>query len=417
MPSSMPGAPGIRSGLQAQEETVRHRIPGIVWLLIAGDGFASAFRFMVMPFLALYMHAVTGATPAVVGIVIGLGAASNLVASFLLGPLSDRIGRKPSLIWGTVLQVLALAGFAVAHSLVFFAALQVLSGMVWALQGPAYMALLTDLTPESYRTRMFGFNYWAVNIGAAIGPLVGSLIGAGHAALPFLLAAASQVVLAFALLAFIPSVSGERPSGVTSLESLRHMGQGLRHHVLLWAFVGTFLTSLAYSQIETNLAQYLGLHYAHGAQLFAYLIAANAITVVLLQPFLSRWQEGRPLLLGFAGGAAICAVANALFILAVAPWAWIGINAFFTVGEVLLAPVGQAVIARYAPPDQRATYFALQNIVFGLAFAIGPSLGGLALVAEGKLGLFGSMAAVNLLALGAFLVAFAPSRETHAPAV
>ena len=127
---------------------MRQRIPGIVWLLIAGDGFASAFRFLVMPFLALYMHAATGATPAVVGLVIGLGAASNLVASFLLGPLSDRIGRKPSLIWGTLLQVLALAGFAVAHSLWSFALLQVLSGMVWALQGPAYMALLTDLTPE-----------------------------------------------------------------------------------------------------------------------------------------------------------------------------------------------------------------------------------------------------------------------------
>ncbi len=390
---------------------MRQRIPGIVWLLIAGDGFASAFRFLVMPFLALYMHAVTGADPAVVGAVIGLGAASNLVASFLLGPLSDRIGRKPSLIWGTVLQVVALAGFAVAHSLVVFALLQVVSGMIWALQGPAYMALLTDLTPEGYRTRVFGFNYWAVNIGAAIGPIAGAMIGAGHAAMPFLLAAASQVLLAIALVIYIPATTGERPTGVSGRESLRHMGQGLRHHVLFWAFVGTFLTSLAYSQIETNLAQYLGMTYAHGAQLYAYVIAANAVTVVLLQPFLGRWQEDRPMLLGFAGGSIVYALANALFILAVAPWAWIGINAFFTIGEVLLAPVGQTIIARYAPADQRATYFALQNIVFGLAFAVGPSLGGFALSAGGKFGLFGAMSLVNVLALLAFLVAFRPERK------
>ena len=395
---------------------MRQRIPAIVWLLIAGDGFASAFRFLVMPFLALYMHAVTGATPAVVGIVIGAGAASNLVASFLLGPLSDRIGRKPSLIWGTVLQIVVLAGFAVARSLWFFTALQLLSGMVWALQGPAYMALLTDLTPESHRTRVFGYNYWAINIGAAIGPLGGSLIGAGRAAAPFLLAAGSQVILAIALMALVPNASGEQPSGASGRDSLRHMGQALRHHVLLWVFAGTFLTNLAYSQIETNLAQYLGLHYEHGAQLFAYLIAANAITVVLLQPFLSRWQEGRPLILGFAGGSLIYILANALFILAVAPWAWIGTNAFFTVGEVLLAPVGQAVIARYATADQRATYFALQNIVFGLAFAVGPSLGGIALSLGGKLGLFGSMSLVNLVALAAYLLAFAPQRHTQAPA-
>ncbi len=396
---------------------MRQRIPGIVWLLIAGDGFASAFRFLVMPFLALYMHAVTGATPAVVGLVIGLGAASNLIASFLLGPLSDRIGRKPSLIWATALQVATLAGFAVAHALVSFAVLQVISGMVWALQGPAYMALLTDLTPERYRTRVFGFNYWAANIGAAVGPLAGAMIGAGHAAMPFLLAAASQVVLAVALILYIPSEVGERPTGASGRESLRYMAQGLRHQVLLWVFLGTFLTSLAYSQIETNLAQYLGMHYPNGAQLFAYVIAANAITVVLLQPFLSRWQEDRPMVLGFAVGAIVYAIANALFIFAVAPWAWVGINAFFTIGEVLLAPVGQAVIARYAPVDQRATYFALQNVVFGLAFAIGPSLGGLILSAAGKVVLFGSMALVNVLALLTFLVAFRPSGTGRAQAI
>ena len=396
---------------------MRQRIPGIVWLLIAGDGFASAFRFLVMPFLALYMHAVTGATPAVVGLVIGLGAASNLVASFLLGPLSDRVGRKPSLIWATALQVVTLAGFAVAHTLLFFAVLQIVSGMIWALQGPAYMALLTDLTPEGYRTRVFGFNYWAVNIGAAVGPLAGAMIGAGHAAMPFLLAAASQVVLAVALILYIPSEVGEQPSGASGRESLRYMAQGLRHQVLLWVFLGTFLTSLAYSQIETNLAQYLGMHYHDGAQLFAYVIAANAITVVLLQPFLSRWQEDRPMVLGFAGGAIVYAVANALFIFAVAPWAWVGINAFFTIGEVLLAPVGQAVIARYAPADQRATYFALQNVVFGLSFAVGPSLGGLILSAAGKVGLFGGMALVNVLALLAFLVAFRPSGAGRAQAM
>ena len=30
------------------------------------------------------------------------------------------------------------------------------------------MALLTDLAPEGYRARVFGHNYWAVNIGADI---------------------------------------------------------------------------------------------------------------------------------------------------------------------------------------------------------------------------------------------------------
>ncbi|EQD33867.1 Transporter, MFS superfamily, partial [mine drainage metagenome] len=140
----------------------------------------------------------------------------------------------------------------------------VFAGMSWAIQGPAYQALLTDLTPEDRRVRIFGFNYWAVNIGAAIGPLVGALIGSGHAALPFLIAALSQVVILGAIIGFLPKESGAVQEGGSALQSLRHMREGLTNPVLLWSFAGMFLTGLTYSQIESTLPQYLGLHYQSG---------------------------------------------------------------------------------------------------------------------------------------------------------
>ncbi len=380
---------------------MKYRIPNVVWILIAGDGFGAAFRFMVMPFLALYMHIVTGSSPATVGLVIGLGSVSSLASSFLLGPLSDRLGRKPSLVAGSIVQLIGLVGFGYAHSVGAFAALQIFTGMSWAISGPAYQALLTDLTPEPRRVRVFGFNYWAMNIGAAIGPLLGASLGSGRSPLPFLVAAAAQAVLLVVIIALVPRSAGEAPSGASTLDSLRHMGRGIANPLLLWPFVGMFLISITYSQIESSLPQYLGLHYANGAHLFAYMISANAVTVVLLQPFLSRWQEGRPLALGFIGGAAIYAITNAVFIFAVAPAAWIGTNVAFTVGEVLLSPVQQAIVALYAPQDQRATFFTLQNIVWGLASAIGPVLGGLAM-ADGKTALFGGMALVDLAATALF---------------
>ncbi|MDA8343857.1 MAG: MFS transporter [Thermaerobacter sp.] len=393
---------------------MNNRVPSIVWVLIAGDGFSAAFRFMVMPFLALYMHTVTGASPAMVGLVIGLAALSSLVASFVLGPLSDRLGRKPSLVAGSLAQLVGLVGFGFAHTLPAFAALQVFSGMAWALQGPAYQALLTDLTPEPRRVRIFGLNYWAVNIGAATGPLLGAVIGSGRSPLPFLIAAAAQALMIGAIVALLPRHSGEVPSGASALDSLRHMGQGLANPVLLWSFVGLFLTGLTYSQIESTLPQFLGLHYANGAHLFAYVLTANAVSVVVFQPFLSRWQEDRPLILGFVGGALIYAISNAAFIFAVAPAAWIGTNVVFTIGEVLLAPVQQAIVAQYAPKDRRATFFTLQNIVMGLAFAIGPFAGGVALGSGGKAGLFGAMAFIDLMAAAVFAMSLNQRAQARA---
>ncbi len=395
---------------------MNQRIPAVVWILIAGDGFGAAFRFMVMPFLALYMHTVTGANPATVGLVIGLAAVSSLVSSFLLGPLSDRLGRKPSLIAGSLVQLIGLIGFGYAHSIGTFAALQIFTGMSWALSGPAFQALLTDLTPEPRRVRVFGFNYWAMNIGAAIGPLLGAMLGSGRSPLPFLLAAAAQAALVVVIIALVPRKAGEAPSGATALDSLRHMGRGVANPLLFWPFVGMFLVAITYSQIESSLPQYLGLHYADGAHLFAYMISANAITVVLLQPFLSRWQERRPLAVGFIGGAALYAITNAAFIFAVAPAAWIGTNVVFTIGEVLLSPVQQAIIALYAPSDQRATFFTLQNIVWGLASAIGPVLGGLAM-ADGKTALFGGMAFVDVAATAVFALSLGRRRPGSEVAV
>lgn len=389
------------------------RLPPLVLLLLIGSAFLAAMRFMAMPFLALYLHAITGASPPMVGLMVGLAAISNFGSGFILGPLSDRMGRKPSLVFGGILSGLAFIGFAFSHTLPEFAVCQVVAGMGWAIEGPAYMALLTDLTPQPMRVRVFGYQYWGINIGAGIGPLLGTLAGAGHSALPFLLDGLTAIVIAGVLFLILPKGVGAGPEAHrTAADSLRHMGEGLFHPVLFWFFLGVFLTGLTYVQVESNVAQFLGLHYADGARLFAYMISANAATVICLQPFLSRWQEKRPLVWGLAGGAAIYALTNAAFIWAHAPISWILINVVFTVGEILLAPGAQAVLARYAPEDKRATYFTLLTFQWSLSAFVGPVLGGFALLWGGKLALFGGMVFIDLLAIGAFVRGLGRDRAT-----
>lgn len=385
---------------------MKDRLPPLIWLLVAGNGLTTLFRFMVLPFLAIYVHTATGAPPSTVGLVIGLAAGASLVFSLVLGPISDRVGRKPALVFGALLASLTLLLYGLAHTLVAFSLLQILFGISWAVELPAFQAVIADLAPKAERVRAFGYTYWASNVGAAIGPLAGAAAGSGHAALPFLIAGILSLLLTLAMVRLLPRGTGRVPDRTTSgMDSLRHLGGGLRVPSVTLILVGQLLISLTYSQIDTSLPQYLGLHYTDGARLFAYIFSANALTVVALQPFAARWQAGRPIVLGLVGGALIYAAANALFILAGAPVSWIAINVFFTVGEVLLSPAQQTVIADVAPEDRRATYFTLQNIAMGLAMAFGPALGGLALQQAGRPALFGGMSLVDLLAALVFLVA------------
>jgi MFS family permease len=48
-----------------------------------------------------------------------------------------------------------------------------------------------------------------------------------------------------------------------------------------------------------------------------------------------------------------------------------------TVGEMLVAPVGSTLIARFSPEHMRGRYMAFFGFTWGIAFAIGPLVAGI----------------------------------------
>jgi MFS family permease len=374
------------------------RLRPIVYLLLAANSLVAVVRFMALPFLALYLHRALHASLALSGLVVGLAALSGLLSGFILGPLSDRIGRAPALVISTGWLGLVFLGDGIAKSLAAFVVLQILAGMGFALEGPAFSALLTDLTPEPLRPRVFGYSYWGVNVGAAVGPVLGTLAGAGQSGLPFLLAGAVMLPMS-ALVGWGLPRTLRSPHGSGAALNLRRnlaeLSEAARHPVMARFLVGQLLGSLAYVQLETTLGQYVGSHTALGARLFGYMMSANGLTVILLQPFATRWSARRPLVWLTSAGSAVMGVASILYGLARAPVSWIATHVFLTTGEVLQAPAGQAVVSVLAPPERRATYFTLQGLTYGVAGFLGPGLGGLALATGGKWALFVAMGLAN----------------------
>jgi MFS family permease len=61
---------------------------------------------------------------------------------------------------------------------------------------------------------------------------------------------------------------------------------------------------------------------------------------------------------------------NAMFVLAMV---------IITFGEMIVSPVAQALVARFAPEDMRGRYMAIFGISWSIPFMIGPLLAGLIL--------------------------------------
>ena len=80
-----------------------------------------------------------------------------------------------------------------------------------------------------------------------------------------------------------------------------------------------------------------------------------------------------------AFGTALYAVGFAMYGVVATNDAFILAMVIITIGEMIVSPVAQALVARFAPEDMRGRYMAIFGISWSIPFMIGPLLAGLIL--------------------------------------
>ncbi|PEM47283.1 MDR family MFS transporter [Bacillus wiedmannii] len=350
--------------------------------IILGTLFARFATSMSIPFLAIYLTTVKGVSAGMTGAIIGTSALVGVFASFIGGNLSDRFGRNMIIIWSMIVWVFVFIGFSFANHILSFFLLNALNGLCRSFFEPTSRALLSDLTKPEYRLLVYNLRYGAINVGVAIGPLVGLQIGSAKSTIPFLVAA-GVYILYTAILAFQfkkypiekKKVNTEKP--VTMLNAVRILRKDV---VFLVALVGIILSNCGFSHLTTTVSQYFAnAHiFQDGVTLFSYMLALNAIVVVVIQyPVIQICKKYTPLvsimvgtlfvsggLFGFGIvestlGAAVCTI-------------------IFTIGEVLMFSMTDVFIDDIAVSHLKGTYFGAMGFS-GIGAVIGPWLGGVLL--------------------------------------
>lgn len=137
--------------------------------------------FMVLPVFSLYASHLNGATPLLIGVAMGIYGLFQAIFQISLGALSDRIGRKPTILAGLVIFAIGslIAGYAESINLMIIG--RVLQG-VGAI-GSSTLALLADLTREDQRTKSMmvagisiGFSF---SLAMLLGPLLSPWLSVG----------------------------------------------------------------------------------------------------------------------------------------------------------------------------------------------------------------------------------------------
>jgi len=342
---------------------------------------------IVLPVAALYARGPLDAEAMGVGVAIGSFSIASLIMRPVVGWSSDRFGRRPLLVGGSVLTVAALAFHLVATNLPLFIVARSLLGIGEGFFFVAALAAASDIAPPARRGEALSILSLSLYLGLAIGPAIGeTVLRAADYGAAWLVAAAFALV-AVVLSWFTPETSAVVIRGG---DEARNAGRffhpaGIFPGVIIltaaWG-MGGFLTFLPLHAVEIGL---------DGAGLA---LAAYGGLIVALRIFGARLPDrlgAAPL----AGTALACSAIGLAILGSVSlPIGMYAGAAIYAVGVAFTFPALVTFAVSRVPESERGSVVGTTTLFLDLAFGIAPALLGFVAESAGYSGAFLVSAAI-----------------------
>ncbi|MCX5766220.1 MAG: MFS transporter [Gemmatimonadetes bacterium] len=326
---------------------------------------------MIYPLLPLFVTTVLGGSASMLGAIEGLAETTASLLKLASGWWSDRVRRKPLVMFGYGVSSLArpLMGFAAApwHVLVVRMSDRVGKGL---RSSPRDALLAASVSPDS-RGRAFGFHRAADNLGAFVGPMVAWFLlqGAGMPLRSVFLWAAVPGVLSLMVLAWFvrePARAAEPVRSASMHAKASDTPNGPSLSPAFWrylAVLGVFTLGCSSDAFLLMRAGQLGVATALIPVLWAMhnlLKSAASTPAGSLSDRIGR----KPVIVA---GWLVYAAVYLLFAQATQAWhAWALFGAY-ALYLGLVEGVEKALVADLVPAERRGRAFGLFNFTVGIA--------------------------------------------------
>ena len=176
-------APQAASGASAGPDTAPEtqwtaaqalRTPQFITLALAHFACCAAHSGPIFHMVSYAM--ICGIAPLTAVTVYSLAGFSGLGGRLLLGALADRVGAKPVLVGGLLVQALCIATYLAVFSLGEFYALSVVFGLAYGGVMPLYAVLVRDFFGARIMGTVFGAVSAFASLGMALGPWAGGIV-------------------------------------------------------------------------------------------------------------------------------------------------------------------------------------------------------------------------------------------------
>jgi predicted MFS family arabinose efflux permease len=331
--------------------------------------------FMILPVFALYAQGLVGATPALIGMAIGIYGLTQGVFQIPFGLLSDRVGRKPVITAGLLLFALGSVVAAMSTDIYGIIAGRALQGA--GAIAAAIMALAADLTREEHRIKVNAIIGMSIgtsfSVAMVAGPVLDKWIGvSGIFWLTSVLAIGGILILLFSVPS--PVQSRRHRDAQTVPDQLKEV---VRDSQLLRLDFGIFTLHLVLTSVFVVVPLMLQTEGVMNDRQWEIYLPVMILAIFAMVPFIIMAEKKRRMKQVFVGAIAVLVVAVSammlsqnLFETAFALWLYF---AAFNLLEASLP----SLIAKVAPPQSKGTAMGVYSSAQFLGVFVGGAMGGL----------------------------------------
>jgi DHA1 family tetracycline resistance protein-like MFS transporter len=336
---------------------------------------------IIVPLLPFYAERF-GASGLTIGLLFGVFSLCQLVASPILGEMSDRFGRRPVLIFSLAGTVLSFVMLALAHSITMLFLARIVDGLSGGNISTA-RAYVADVTEPKDRSRAYGFIGMAFGLGFILGPALSGVLAPVSYTAPIWAAAGITAVATLMAIFWLP----ETVHRVTASAGLPFaaLGAMMRRPQVRRILAIDFVYWLAFAVFQTTFALFVARRFGFDAGQTGYFFAAfgvlgAVVQGVLIRPIVGRLGDKSTFILGL-----VCSTVG--LVAATLTWSVV----LFAVALIPLAlgigfghPTMSSLVSRAARNDEQGRVQGAASAIESLGRAIGPVWGNASLQRFGE---------------------------------
>jgi MFS family permease len=362
-------------------------LPREIYILFIGR-IINCLGSFVGPLMTLILTQKFGMSSAESGSFIALQSCLQGIGLVIGGKMVDSFGRKKVIVVCQSLGAVLIILCGIIPISMLTAKMMIASSCLYSMAFTAYDALQADVTNTKNRKVSYSLLYMGINIGFAIGPIIGGFLYKNYLSLVFIGDAVTTIISMVLVMVLIKektiyksTIENEEENKIEERNELEDNVEGsvfkilMSRPILLVFCMIMFFRNFTYAEWPFALPLQLGNIYgSDGASMFALLGAVNGTIVIIGTPFLMKLTKKFSELMNICLGNFIyvisffmfgCIGSMPLFIMAVS---------LMTFGEIIGAANSSAFISNNSPASHRGRLNSTLSIIIMSGGALSPMI-------------------------------------------